>query len=81
MPGELYMSVAPPATLQVSLLEPSPHWLGIHGDAGALLSVGLMRRLDWGSFEACVHNVAFFGETLSNVCRFATSCSPYSITG
>jgi hypothetical protein len=55
--------------LQASLLEPSPHWLGIHGDAGALLSVGLLRRLVWRSFEACVNNITFFGETPRSVCQ------------
>lgn len=46
---------------QESLKQPSPEWLGIHGDAGALLSVGLLNELDHDSFEACLMNITFYG--------------------
>ena len=46
---------------QESLREPSPEWLGIHGDAGALLSVGLLNKLDYDTFEACLMNITFYG--------------------
>jgi hypothetical protein len=58
---------------QESLRVPSPEWLGIHGDAGALLSVGLWNELDYDAFEACLMNITFYGaaEVSSAWCTIA----------
>ena len=47
--------------LVMRLQLPPPHWHGVSADAGALLSVGLLRQLDYGSFEACVRNASAAG--------------------
>lgn len=55
LPGKVFKSCT-----KASLRVPSPAWLGIHGDAGALLSVGLMRQLDPDTFEQCLMNITAY---------------------
>ena len=48
------------ATCDVTALEqPNPPWLTVHGESGALLSRGLLERLDYAAFEDCVKTTDF----------------------
>ena len=42
-----------------ALEKPNPPWLTIHGESGALLSRGLLERLDYAAFEGCVKTTDF----------------------
>jgi len=36
-----------------------PDWTAVHGDPGMLLSVGLMREVDWDEYRACINSFDF----------------------
>ena len=40
------------------------HMYSLHGGAGALMSIGLMKRIKWEDFEACVLGLRSTGESL-----------------
>ncbi len=40
------------------------HMYSLHGGAGALMSIGLMKRIKWEDFEACVLSLRSTGGSL-----------------
>ena len=50
------------------------HMYSLHGGAGALMSIGLMKRIQWEDFEACVLSLRSTGGSLLPEASMSSRC-------